>query len=258
MLEKIIRKFLDVHPQIRQARKMPTRNFLILFSALIFLGNSSWAKDRDVAVSGTCTRKATTDQASLTLTADFQDTDLNEAIRKATHAYTRASEAIQRIGLPDAELKTTEYSVNEVREWDKDKSVFKGFRARMGLRVATSDVAKMGQVISIAAREDIHDVSELTTSLSVKKLRSEQGLCLKEAALNARDKAEKLASALNTRVAEVLTITETSSDSLPPRPIRPMMREQLAAPMSAEVAPPAVQSGTQEVTVTIQAVFALK
>jgi uncharacterized protein YggE len=81
-------------------------------------------KDRDITVSGACTREAATDRAALTLTADFQETDLNEAVQKATRAYTRASEAIKKLDLPDAELKTTEYSVTEVRNWEKDKSVF--------------------------------------------------------------------------------------------------------------------------------------
>jgi uncharacterized protein YggE len=196
-----------------------------------------------------------TDQASLILTADYQEPELTDAIRKATQAYSRASDAIRRLGLADLDLRTVEYSVSEVREWEKDKSVFKGFRARMGLRVSTSDIAKMGDVITIAAREDIHDVSELNTFLSSKKLRSEEELCLKDAAANAHDKAEKLASALGTHVGPVVSITEEQTPPVRPQPPRPLMRTQN---LTAEVAPPPVESGTQDVNVSVTATFGLR
>jgi len=164
---------------------------------------------------------------------------------------------VRRLNLENLELKTVEYSVQEVREWEKDRSVLKGFRVRMGLYVSTSTIDRAGEIISAAAREEIKDMGQLQTYLSDELALKEHMECLKSAAENARAKAERLAAALNAKVGDAINVNESVNEP-PPRPI-PMSRGEMA--MAAEgrnVAPPKVEPGRRELSLTVNVTFALK
>lgn len=213
--------------------------------------------ERQVTVTGSCTRQVTTDRGAIVLTADVRDDNLKNAIKKASRQYDRALDAIKKLKLENADLTTVEYNVGEVREWEKNKSVFKGYRARVGLSVSTSDIQRLSEVMEIAAREDIQDVSSLTSYLSSEKIRKEQDLCLKEAAEHARSKAENLASSLGAHLGQVMTLNE-SNVTTPPT-IRPMMRQALFKENTDVAgAPSSVEGGKQQIEAIVNATFELK
>jgi len=211
---------------------------------------------RTVSVSGSCTRSIVPDRGSIRVTAEAQDKELRSATRDAAKQYEAVRDAVKRLNLADAELTTTEYSVNEIREWEKDRQVSKGFRARMGLEVATSDIQKLGEVIAIASREGIRDVGALVSFVSRAKMRDEQAACLQAAARDAQSRAEKLAEALGAKLGEAIQIVEGGGGETEPRP-RPMMMARAMSVPDAEPAP-GVESGKREITVTVSATFGLK
>jgi uncharacterized protein YggE len=214
------------------------------------------ATERQISVSGNCTRRVAPDRGSIVLTAEFREKDLRSAAKQATEAYDRTVENVRRLGLENLELRTVEYSLGEVREWEKDRQVIKGFRARMGLEVATSSIQRLGEVIALAAREGLKDVGQLHTFMSEEVRLKEHFECLKTAAENARAKAEKLAAALKASVGAALTVTESPAEVPgPPRPV-PMMAEMAAD--SRGIAPPRVEAGQQQISLVVNITFALK
>ncbi len=210
---------------------------------------------RLVTVQGLCHRQVVPDRGAIVLTAETTDMDLNSATRHTATTYDRMREAIKRLNLENLDIQTVEYSVAENREWEKNKSVFKGYRARMGLKVATSSIAKLGEVISVASREQVKDVGNLTTFLSNEKQMKERLGCLQEASENARARAEKLATAMGAKLGEVQEIQE-QVDSGNGRPV-PLMAMERSNKMMADSAP-AVEAGTQDLSITIQASFNLR
>ena len=232
---------------------------LCLIALLVaFTGSFSFAETppRSISVTGTCTRQATPDRGSITVTANFQEASIRDASSKSTRAYENAKAAIQKLNLEHLELMTSTYQLSEVREWEKDKSVFKGYRARIGLRVTTSEVARVGEVIAIGAREGLKETDQLNLFLSDEKAAKERALCLKTAAEDARSKAVKLAEALNTTVGEPLSISESSSHFTPP-PIAFGGMESLRASSDA-VPAPKLEGGQQTITVNVSVSFALQ
>jgi uncharacterized protein YggE len=191
------------------------------------------------------------------MTAQAQDSDLQTAARKAREAYDRAVVAVKRLELENLEVRTSEYSLNEVREWQKDHLVSKGFQARIGLRVATSNIQKLGEVIAIGSRENLKDISGLTTYLSPEKRKKEHFACLEEASEDARAKADKLATTLGARLGEVLTISESYNEPQPP--FRPYMAQSMAkAAAPAPGGGPTIEAGQQELSVSVQTSFGLR
>src|SRR4051812_41761123 len=116
---------------------------LVLLALLPF---SALAVDREVSVSGACTHNVVADRGAIVLTADFTEADLKSAAKKATDTYEHTRDAIKRLNLENLELQTVEYNLAEAKEWVKDRMVSKGFRARMGLKVSTSQTSRLGEV----------------------------------------------------------------------------------------------------------------
>ncbi|MBU6376123.1 MAG: SIMPL domain-containing protein [Bdellovibrionales bacterium] len=228
----------------------------LVLGSLLMCSSSSQAESevRKVTVSGKCSRNVTPDRGAMVLTAEFRDDDLKTASRRATEAYERTRDAVKKLNLKDLDLKTVEYSMGEVREWEKNKSVFKGYRARMGLRVATSQVDRLGELIAIASREGLKDVGALQSFLSDSKQISEQVGCLQDAAGDARIKAEKLASSLGASLGEVLRISESggTQDVFSPRMMTFGSRD------SEEIKAPTIEAGQQTLNLTVEVSFSLK
>lgn len=231
---------------------------------------------RTVSVTGTCNRRVTPDRGSITVTAEALEMDLQASAKKSTETYEKMKADILKLKLDKAELRTVEYSLQELKEWEKNKNVFKGFRSRMGLQVATASTARLGEVIEIAARHGVRDVGSLRTYLSEERQLQEHVACLEEAAKNAQARAEKLASSLGAKVGPVLDVSESSASMSGPSPIRPFMMSALkgrargGSPEASYDAPSGaamsgvsggsagVEAGTQDLSVTIQATFYLR
>jgi len=195
--------------------------FLILFSFAV-----SAETDRVVSVSGQCSMNVVPDRGSLTATIDNLHKEVKPATHKTAELYNQFKKEVEALGLKGLELKTTEYQVFEQKDWENNKQVSKGYRARMGLNVSTDEIARLGDIMSVAAKIGITEVSSLNTYTSETKLKSLEAQCLKDAASDARKKADTLAGALGAKVKEVITIS-TADISVPaPRPFegRGMMK----------------------------------
>lgn len=226
----------------------------ISFSALA--AESSVTKQ--VTVNGECNHQVSPDRGSIILTVEFQNMDLTKATKQTKQSYARVSSAIKKLKLDDVNMRTSEYSVNEVTAWENKKKVNKGFRARMGLWISTSEIDRMGELIAIASKEKVQDVQSLQTYLSEEKQLLEEIACLEDAARNARQKAQKLASALNAKLGDVTTIAETGK-TMPRWPQQTAMRNMYAAEaMSMSESVPQVEPGQQNLSLSVQVTFSLQ
>lgn len=230
--------------------------FIVSCITTLALSMNASASERKIAVSGQCTRSTTPDRAEIQATASFRNLDMKTAIHEATQAYEKALTAVKKLNLADLEIETSEYNVHDIREWEKNRNVFKGYEARIGLRVSTSSVSQLGQVMSISAENGLKEVGQLRMYLSEAKLNSEKSMCLKIAAEHAQQKAKELASALGAKVGQVDSIQEEGAKVEPIRPIEGMM---MASDISAKrMIPPSIESGKQQVSTAVNVVFRLE
>lgn len=224
--------------------------FLTLWSFGVF------GADKTVQVTGSCLRYISKDRGAMTLTADFVNKDMKVAAQEATTSYEKVREAVKKLDLKNAELQTSEYSVNEVREWEKNQSVFKGYRARMGLTASTSDLKRLGEIIAIGARNEIRSIGNMVFYVSPEKMKAETEACLEEAAKNAKSKAEKMAGALGRKVGVPLQISESGGGSQP----RPMMAYAMAdsAGGMEKMAAPTIEAKSESLSVDVSVQFLLE
>lgn len=227
----------------------------LLISTSLFAAD---ANPRMVSVSGECNHMVSPDRGSITLTVEYLNMDLAKATREAADSYERVSSAVKKLKLDNFNMRTSEYSVSQVMEWQKDHQVMKGYRVRMGLWVSTSETNKLGEVIAIASREKVKEVNSLQTYLSDERQMVEEIACLQEASANARVKAQKLASALGASLGEVITVNESGVSRPFFQPQREMMMRGKAMSMAMDAAAPNIEAGQQNLSLSVQVTFGLK
>ena len=210
-------------------------------------------QQRAVTVTGSCLRSILPDRGAVTITANILEPDMGAASKKAMDLYDKMKKGVKALNLKDLEMTTTESTFFEEHEWQKDRQVSKGFRARMGLQASTTETARLGEVIALATKLGVKQVSGLSMFLSPERMKAERESCLEEAVKNARSKADSVAKAAGVKLGRVLNVQEGSqNDSPPPRPMYSAMREAKMAD-----AAPSLESAPERITVDVLASFAL-
>jgi uncharacterized protein YggE len=206
-------------------------------------------------VQGNCQLKVVPDRGSISFTAENQSKDLQSAVKKTTHQINELKEKIQKLKLENFELRTLNYSVYPVREYEKDKYVDKGIKVSMTLEVTTSQIQRLGDAMMEASNVGIQNVGSLMTFLSLEKSQDEYLKCLDLASIDAKKKADQLAKKLNFGVGKVINLVEAPALNQAPMPERMVMAKTA---MTMDGSAPSVEAGTQNFSTQIQVTFEIK
>lgn len=222
----------------------------LLFSFPVFA-----ALPEHIQVQGKCDVKVTPDRGTVIFMAENQSKDQKQAVSKTTQQIDALKEKIQKLKLPDLELKNGQYNVFPVREYDKERVVNKGIRASLSLEVTTSEIARLGEAISAASEVGITNAGSMNVFLSLEKSQSEYLKCLEIAADDAKNKAKKLAKKLGFEIGEVVNLIETPQVSDQPIPHSMSM---MKATMAETVESTKVEAGSISFSTIIQVSFRIK
>ena len=215
--------------------------------------------EKFVSVTGQCSRQSSPDRGSVTLTAETTDKTAAEASEKVTKLYEKVRAEVKKLKLADAQLQTTNYNVFAEYDYSSGKQKLRGYKAQMGLHIETSEIAKLGDVMAIATKNGVQNVSGLSTYLSITKSREEHEACLEDAVKNARLKADRMAKAGGAKVGEVLVLEEYQRA----RAEYPVVGGQSKAMSFASAEgnsppPPTMEARQQDIAVTVYVTFSLK
>lgn len=209
-----------------------------------------------VIVSGECRLEAVADRGQLQLNVETMDKDVAKASKKTTEIYNKLKKALEKLSIDDLMITTTGYSVYEHKEWEANKSVFKGFKANLGMKVESNEVAKFSEIIKTASDNEITQIGSFSTFLSMEKQKKLAMDCLKVASSNAQAKAKALAEGLGGKIGKAIHISELeSSQQHPPGPVPMYARMEMAK--SSDAAGPEISASTQEYSKQITVSFEL-
>jgi len=208
-----------------------------------------------VTVSGECTLQITPDRGSVIFVASHLEPLAKTAIAKSTELYEKLRVELKKSGVKNLELASTEYSVQERKEWENNKSVSKGFEARLGLKATTTDVAAMGDLMALAAMVGVKETHSMQITLSESKSLEEKKKCLNIAAQNAKEKAETLVKSLGAKLGKVIQIIESGAIQPPsPGPVfeKAMMRADAGS------GAPMIEGRKQVIHLSVDVTFAIE
>lgn len=141
-----------------------------------------------------------------------------------------------------ADIKTISYTVSPNYRYPKEggEPTIAGYTATNIVRVTLDDLTKVGSVIDTASQAGSNRIQNLRFML--KDDAPVQAQALREAAVQARAKANSLASALNLRITRVLSVAESGSPVYPVRDVAYARVQETSTP---------IEPGTIEVRASV-------
>ena len=231
---------------------------IVLLSGLLSV--SSFAEEsKRITVSGQCSVEVSPDRGSINFVAERVEKDASTAIKKATELHEKLRTEFKKLGIKDLELSSSEYTVQERKEWEKNKSVSKGFGARLGLKAITPDISSLGKLMEVAGTLGVTETNGLSTYISDAKWLDEKKKCLDTAAKNAEEKAQALVKSLHAKLGRVFQINELSGNTS--APVQPIFQERAMTMKSAmhdTAAPATIEGQKQSLMQEVQVVFLIE
>lgn len=231
--------------------------FAVFLPVVSAMADEHGHEPRTINTTGTCSKMVVPDRGRLQLTAVVDDKDLKTASTKAKDQYEKLRTDIIGMKLPDGDLTTSEYVVQEQWDYQGGQRIKRGYQARFGLSVVTSDLSRLGDIIEMGAKNNIPEVSQLQLFLSTAKAKEAERSCLADAAVDAREKASKLAAGIGVKLGALQRLDASGGYAVPPPPF-PQPRMRAMAVANDAVASPTVEAGRQTIDVSVNAAFSIE
>ena len=207
-----------------------------------------------ITVSGTGHATLTPDRFTFTAGVQTMAPTVEEAVNENNAKMSAVIAALKKAGATDQEVRTSNFSIypQQVYEQGQPPRVT-GYQANNTVNVTKKDIAAASKLLQVALNGGVNETSGLNFEVSDPSRGRDQGL--KAAFDDARAKAALLAQAAGRSLGRGMTINELG-ESQPPPP-RPMQMGVMAAKADSISAPP-VESGSRELTYTINVVFEMR
>ena len=201
-----------------------------------------------ITVTGSGTVSGTPDQLMLYMGVQANGSSVSAALQRANRAVSAVTRALTRTGVRGSDIQTSGLSIQP--DYTGDSTVPAGYGVSESIGVTLRTLAAAGTQIGDAVRAGGNATQVDGVSLNLNDTSSLLAAARAKAAADARTKAAQYARALGMSLGPVVSVSEQH-----PAPVLPMF----AAPSAgrATSSPVPVSPGSQQVTVTVTAVFVL-
>jgi uncharacterized protein len=202
-----------------------------------------------IRVSGEATITAKPDQAEISIGVMTQATTGQAASSQNAQKQDAVIAELRKILGAGAEIKTIGYSLSPNYRYPKEggQPSISGYTASNVVQVKTGDLAQVGKAIDAATQSGANTVNSLRFTLKDDDAVRLQAL--REAAVNARSKADAIAAALKVKIVRVLRVDEGG------QAVRPIYAQaEMARTSMAGAAPTPVEPGTLDIQASVSLV----
>lgn len=200
-----------------------------------------------ITVTGTGTVSGTPDQLMLSMGVQTTGGTVSAALQSANRAVRAVTGTLTRSGVRAADIQTSGLSIQP--DYSTSSAVPTGYGVSESIQVTLRNLSTAGAQISRAIRAGGNATVVAGVSLNLSDTSSLLAAARARAAASARTKAAQYAKALGRSVGPVVSMSEQAQ--APAEPV------YASAAGTARSSPVPVSPGSQQLTVTITAVFAL-
>jgi hypothetical protein len=228
--------------------------------AVVLLATSAFAQQpagppppyETVSVTGTGRSNVAPDRFTFTAGVQTIASTVDEAVNQNNAKVAAVLAALKRAGAGEKDLRTSNFSIYPQQDYSQGKMPrILGYQVSNNITVTRSEVGEAGKLLQAAISAGVNTTSGLNFEVSDPTRGRDEGL--RAAFLDARAKATLLAQAAGRTLGRAVQISEGVQQGVrPPYPM-PEMRAQAMA-----VSDVPVDSGTQEVTYSVTAIFELR
>ncbi len=210
-----------------------------------------------LTVNGEGKASATPDRATVRVGAVAQAKDASEAQAQVSAIVTKSIEAIKGLGIDAKAIQTSGVSLHPVYSHDRsaeEKDVpgrphITSYAAQNGVTVRVDDLAKLGQVIDLAVANGGNSIDGVNFELKDDAPKRKEAL--KEAATEAKGKAEAIAEAMGLELLGVQEVVEGGVNV-----VYPMMGRGAMELSSADSSP--IEAGQVETTASLTVTYRIR
>ena len=204
---------------------------------------------RTITVSGEGSITVKPDTASISMGVQANAATATEALDQANRAATALIDALKATGIADDDIVTSGLAIYP--QYANADNKITGYQASNNVTVTVRDIDQAGPVIDAAAKAAGENITVGGISFYVDDTEKVITQARTNAIDNAKKRADEYATAAGVKVGAVMQISEVSV-SQPPIYYTSASRDEAAG-----AAPTPVQTGTQELSVTITVVYEL-
>ncbi len=208
--------------------------------------------NRTVTVSGSTTIKATPDEFVFNPSWQFRGADKAAALKDASTKSETVIAELKKLGVNDKDIKSNTGGWDGYYYFDRDQNQHV-YMLNVTATVRDRDQAQKVQDFLVTTEPTGEVSPQATFSKTLQKKLEQQGRT--EATKDARTKADEMAQNLGFKVGKVVTITDNGQGG----GVYPMIAPGTAAmDSSVKNIELAVQPGQNEITYTVQVVYAIR
>lgn len=230
---------------------MYSRFIIYVASILILLtfGAVAFADDNasGITVNGSAEIKAKPDLAYVTFGVTVESATAVDAAQENARKTSAVIDAIEKFGIPRADIETVGYSVSPVMDYKTSPPVKVGYSVSNQVQVKIKDLDKVGNLIDVAIAAGANNVQGVNFTIADDTAVKQQALV--QAIKNAQAKARVIAEALGVNLGRVTAVSESSGFT--PRPL------VYGAAKMEDVTTPIIP-GEVEVTANVTLIYAIQ
>ena len=206
-----------------------------------------------ISVTGTGTVTVMPDIAILQLGVEVTSDSVGDARDEAAEAMDRVRESLAEHDVDDDDIRTTSFNIFPQYDFRSEQRRLIGFTVNNQVSITVREIDDAGEILDDAIRAGGDSIRVSSISFSIDDPESAMDEARAAAVVDARNRAETLASAAGVSVGRPLTITE-SGGFFPPSPI---FRTESLAFQDGGGFDTAIAPGEQDINVTVSVIFEL-
>lgn len=228
---------------------------IIIGAVVLALGSTLFdrvlpSNEKTISSNGVATLKTMPDQASVNVRVDVLQPTAEAAKNKNAEITDKVEKALKNL-VEDKDIQTENFNIYEEFDWSDGKQSPKGWRATHTLKIISKDFDDIGKIVDAAVNSGASGIDYINFEISDAKKSELKKQVLEMASKDAREKAEAIASGLNAKIGDVVSVTTSDYDYLP----IPIYRAE--AGIALEKAVTDINPRELEVTANVQVTFEL-
>lgn len=227
-------------------------------SALLSDASTAGDFESSITVSGEGTVKAVADLVLANISVVTEKPTSEEAVEENSTISNAVIDAIERIDAEYIRVQTAGYSLNPLYYYQDESSPpeIYAYRVTSSINVETTDIEKIGQIITLAIENGANDISSLRFDLSVSAKEQAKKEALRKASLDAASKAGAIADSLGLELANIIMINESGTSY--PGPVYSLQKIESVISEDRELVPPVVEPQEIEVSSSVDITYSFR
>jgi hypothetical protein len=190
----------------------------VLASALKNMPGATTAGEQQrntISVAGESTIDVEPDKAEVYVMVQTRAKEAKEAQDENNRISNDVIDALVEAGVAKTDIETDWFNLGPEYDWSDGTQTLIGYLAQHSLKVTTTDLTKVGDLVDTAVNAGANNIQSINFGLTKDKEKEVYNEALIRASELAQLKAQSIASAIGSRLGDLVSISESSSNYYP-------------------------------------------